>query len=206
MRCNDPGANNHGAKQTYFWVMETPGGDIVYTHKPGRAHEHAAALLGENYQGILQSDAYPCYQKYAREHPGVTALGCWAHARRKFYEAQNENPRIARLALKLIGGLYRCEREWNAQGWARDHARLWLRHRRYPRLLNTLKTQMLKRRGQVLPQSQTGKAITYLLNQWDSLAAHANHGCTRLDTNLIENDIRPSAVGKRNVSDRPNAS
>ena len=53
-------------------------------------------------------------------------------------------------------------------------------------------------RDKVLPQSQTGKAITYLLNQCDSLAAHANHGYTRLDTNLIENDIRPSAMGKRN--------
>jgi hypothetical protein len=49
-----------------------------------------------------------------------------------------------------------------------------------------------------LPQSQCGKAITYLLNQWDTLVAHASHGYTRLDTNLIENSIRPSAVGKKN--------
>ncbi|WP_161554899.1 IS66 family transposase [Ereboglobus luteus] len=67
VRCNDPGAKNNGTVQTYLWVMGTPGGDVVYTHKPSRAHEHAGALLGENYKGILQSDAYPCYQKYARE-------------------------------------------------------------------------------------------------------------------------------------------
>ena len=198
VRCNDPGASNNGTKQTYFWVMETPGGHVVYTHKPGRAHEHADALLGENYKGILQSDAYACYQKYARKHAGVIALGCWAHARRKFFEAQSQNPRLARLVLKLIGGLYRYEREWDQQGVGRDDERAKLRARRYPRLLKVLKTQVLKHRDRVLPKSQMGEAITYLLNQWDSLAGHAAHGCTRLDTNLIENDIRPSAVGKKN--------
>ena len=198
VKCNDPGANNNGTRQTYLWVMSSPGGDTVFIHRPSRAHEHAAALLGEDYKGILQSDAYPCYQKYAREHPGVIALGCWAHLRRKFFEAQNETPKLARVTLKLIGRLYRLEREWNEQGVGDDHVRAWLRTRHYARTLRWLKTIALKYRGQVLPQSQMGKAITYLLNQWDSLAAHANHGHTRLDTNLIENDIRPSAVGKRN--------
>ena len=198
VRCNDPSEKSSGTTQTYLWVMGTPGGDVVFTHKPSRAHEHAAALLGENYRGILQSDAYACYQKYARSHDGVIALGCFAHARRKFFEAQSENPKFTRVVLKLIARLYRFESEWNEQGAGLDHVRAHLRMRHYPRTLRWLKTLALGYRDRVLPQSQCGKAITYLLNQWDSLAAHARHGCTRLDTNLIENSIRPSAVGKRN--------
>jgi hypothetical protein len=198
VRCNDPGANNNGTKQTYLWVMGTPGGDVVFTHRPSRAHEHAADLLGEHYQGILQADAYPCYQKYAREHGGVTALGCFAHLRRKFFEAQNEKPRLALAMLRLIGRLYRHEREWDEQGVGKDHVRAWLRTQQNARTLRTIKTLALRYRDKVLPQSGLGKAITYLLNQWESLAAHVNYGYTRLDTNLIENDIRPSAVGKKN--------
>lgn len=198
VRCNDPCEKNNGTMQTYLWVMGTPGGDVVFTHKPSRAHEHAGALLGETYKGILQSDAYPCYQKYARDHDATTALGCFAHARRKFFEAQAEHPKLARVALKLIARLYRYENEWDEQGVPRDHVRAWLRTRHYPRTLRWLKTLALTHRDKVLPHSQCGKAITYLLNQWDTLAAHARHGYTRLDTNLIENSIRPSAVGKRN--------
>ena len=198
VRCNDPGANNHGTTQTYLWVMSAPGGDVVFTHKQSRAHEHAAALLGEKYQGLLQSDAYPCYQKYAREHPGVIALGCFAHLRRKFFDAQSENPRYARAVLRLIGRLYRHEREWDEQGVGRDDTRAELRKRDNTRTLRALKRLALIYRDKVLPQSGLGKAITYQLNQWESLVAHTNYGHTRLDTNLVENDIRPSAVGKKN--------
>ena len=198
VHCNDPTQKNNGVKQTYFWVMGTPGGDAVFAHKPGRAHEHAATLLGENYKGILQSDAYACYKNYAREHKEVIALGCFAHARRKFFEAQKENPKLTRVVLKLIGRLYHYERQWNEQGWAHDHVRAWLRTRHYERTLRWLKAIGIKYRDKTLPQSQTGKAITYLLNQWETLAAHASHGWTRLDTNIIENDIRPSAIGRKN--------
>jgi transposase len=198
VRCNDPTQRRNGTKQTYIWVMGTPGGDVVFEHKPSRAHEHAGALLGKDYRGILQSDAYGCYQSYAREHEEVTALGCFAHTRRKFFEAQKENTKLARVILKLIGRLYRYEREWNERKVGHDHVRVHMRTKHYARTLRWLRAIALKQRDKVLPKSQMGGAITYLLNQWDSLAAHASHGYTLLDTNLIENDIRPSAVGKRN--------
>ena len=198
VRCNDPGQSRGGTTKGYLWVMGAPGGDVVFEWKQNRAHEHAAELLGDNYQGTLQSDAYPAYKKYAATHPGVTTLGCWAHTRRHIYEAQAEHPKAARVALKLIARLYRLERDWDEQGVGRDHVRAWLRTRHFARTLRWLKTLALKGREKVLPQSLSGKAITYLLNQWDSLEAHTRHGWTRLDTNLIENSIRPSAVGKRN--------
>ena len=198
VRCNDPDQKRGGTTQSYLWVMGTPGGDVIFTHKPNRAHEHATTLLGENYQGLLQSDAYKCYPDYVRNHPNVIGLGCFAHARRHFYEAQAENPKLNRVALKLISRLYQYERDWDEKGIPHDHVRAWLRTTHYARPLRWLKTLATKNQDQVLPQTQTGKAITYLLNQWETLTAHTRHGHSRLDNNLIENAIRPSAVGKKN--------
>ena len=198
VRCNDPGQPGGGTTKGYLWVMGTPGGDVLFEWKPNRAHEHAAELLGENYRGTLQSDAYPAYKHYAASHPGVVAVGCWAHARRYIFEAQAEHPKATRVALKLIARLYRLEREWDAQGVACDHVRAYHRTRHYARTLRWLKTLAQRGREKTLPQSLCGKATTYLLNQWDSLEAHTRLGWTRLDNNLIENSIRPSAVGKKN--------
>jgi len=198
VKCNDPCQPRGGTTKGYLWVMGTPGGDVVFEWKQNRAHEHAGALLGENYRGTLQSDAYPAYKHYAASHPEVLAAGCWAHARRYIYEAQAEQPKTTRVALKLIARLYRFEREWDEQGVARDHVRAHLRTGHYARTLRWLKTLALNERAKTLPQSQWGKAITYLLNQWESLEMHTRLGWTRLDNNLIENSIRPSAVGKRN--------
>ncbi|AWI09984.1 IS66 family transposase [Ereboglobus luteus] len=124
----------------------------------------------------------------------MTAFGCFAHARGKFFEAQAERSKLARVALKLIARLYRYENEWDEQGVPRDHARAWLRTRHYTRTLRWLKTLALAHRDKVLPQSQCGKAI----NLPAQPMGHARCGYTRLDTNLIENSIRPSAVGKKN--------
>jgi hypothetical protein len=196
--CNDPCQARGGTTKGYLWVMGTPGGDVVFEWKQNRAHEHAGELLGENYQGTLQSDAYKAWRDYAQTHPGVTPAGCLAHARRYLFEAQAEQPKAARVALKLIAKLYRLEREWDEQGVGRDHVRSYLRTRHFERTLRRLKTLALQGRDKVLPQSLCGKAITYLLNQWESLEAHTRLGWTRLDNNLIENAIRPSALGKRN--------
>lgn len=198
VRCNDPGQPRGGTTTGYLWVMGTPGGDVVFEWKENRAHEHAGEVLGESYRGTLQSDAYKAWQHYAAKHSGVNAAGCWAHARRYIFEAQAEQPKATRVALKLIARLYRLEREWDGQDIGRDHVRAYLRTRHFERTLRWLKTLALQGRDKVLPQSLCGKAITYLLNQWESLEAHTRLGWTRLDNNLIENAIRPSALGKKN--------
>jgi hypothetical protein len=109
----DPSAKKGQTQQGYFWSLSTPGGDVVFEWHKTRRHACLAELIGDDYQGILQADGYEAYPAYAREHEGATWVACWAHARRKFYEAREEAPAQAEFVLELFGGLYADERRWD---------------------------------------------------------------------------------------------
>ena len=105
----------HGVSQGYLWVVSRPGDDVCFDWRLSRRHGELTTLLTEDYVGVLQSDGYEAYAAYARAHPGVAWVGCWAHARRKFIEAQGEKPKATRVVLKLIARLYRLERAWDGE-------------------------------------------------------------------------------------------
>ena len=200
IRCNDPDEKRGGTTEGWLWVISRPGDDVVFDWRLSRRHGELTSLI-HGYTGILQSDGYGAYEAYAKMHPGITWVGCWAHVRRKFFEAQNENPRMVQAVLRLIARLYRRETEWDEQKLtAIERAEQRTSGQGHARTLTALKklTERLRERGQVLPRSDLGKACTYLLNQWTPLSAHLQHGETRLDNNLVENAIRPSAIGKKN--------
>jgi len=195
VRCNDPDEKRGGTTQGWLWVISQPGGDVVFDWRLSRRHGELTSLL-QDYRGILQSDGYEAYPAFARGHTGVAWVGCWAHARRKFFEAVAERPRTAERILRLIAQLYRLEREWDeAQVGERRAA---LRQTHFARPLYWLRRIALALRATALPKSGLGQACTYLLNQWVPLTAHLQHSQTRLDNNLVENAIRPSAIGKKN--------
>jgi hypothetical protein len=198
IKCNDPDQKRGGTSQGYLWVISRPGGDVVFDWRVSRRHGELSTLLTEDYRGVLQSDGYEAYANYAREHTEVNWVGCWAHARRKFFEAQAEKPKVVRVALKLIGRLYAWERVWDEAGVSQADARAELRARHFERPLRWLRALAVRLQTRVLPRSLLGKACTYLLNQWEPLYAHVRHGQTRIDNNLVENAIRPSAIGKKN--------
>ena len=199
VRYNDPDEPRAGSFQGYLWVLSRPGGDVVFDWRVSRRHAELTTLLTDDYRGLLQSDAYEAYAAYARTHPGVTWLGCWAHARRAFFEAQGENPRLATAFLRLIARMYRRERAWDEQKLPAD---VRTKERNGPdglaRTMQSLRRLAQWVRPRVLPKSLLGGACTYLLNQWEPLSAHLHHGESRLDNNLIENAIRPSCIGKKN--------
>lgn len=195
VRCNDPDEKRGGTSQGWLWAISQPGGDVVFDWRLSRRHGELTSLLGD-YRGVLQSDAYEAYPAFAREHAGVEWVGCWAHARRKFFEAAGERPRTAERILQLIAQLYRWEKRWDEANVG--EARAGLRQKHFARPLYWLRTIALALRKKVLPKSGLGQACTYLLNQWEPLTAHLRHSQTRLDNNLIENAIRPSAIGKKN--------
>lgn len=195
IRCNDPDEKRGGTSQGWLWVISKPGGDVVFDWRLSRRHGELTSLL-DSYQGILQSDGYEAYPSFAREREGVVWVGCWAHARRKFFEAVAERPRTAERILRLIAQLYRHEREWDEAGVGTSRAAL--RQRHFARPLYWLRRLALALRATVLPKSGLGQASTYLLNQWEPLTAHLRHHQTRLDNNLVENAVRPSAIGKKN--------
>jgi transposase len=195
VRCNDPDIKRGGTTEGWLWVISRPGDDVVFDWRLSRRHGELTSLI-DGFTGILQSDGYGAYAAYVQAHPGVVWVGCWAHARRKFFEAQAEQPKAVRLILRIIGSLYEYERRWDEQCLSVEERRT---HRqRYRRPLYWLHKLALGLRQRVLPKSGLGKACDYLLAQWTPLTTHLDHGQTRLDNNLVENAIRPSAIGKKN--------
>jgi transposase len=195
VRCNDPDEKRGGTTQGYLWVISRPGADVVFDWRLSRRHGELTSLL-DGFKGVLQSDAYSGYRSYVRLHEGVAWVGCWAHARRRFFEATGEKPKAVQLVLRLIGQLYQLEREWDEAQVGDDRAAL--RQEHFARPLRWLRRVAVGLRSQVLPRSLLGKACSYLLDHWDVLVAHQQHAFTRLDNNLVENAIRPSAIGKKN--------
>jgi transposase len=196
LRCHDPDEKKGATSQGWLWVISRPGGDVVFDWRLSRRHGELNTLLAD-YRGILQSDGYEAYPNYAKNHEGVMWVGCWAHARRKFNEAQSEAPKAARVVLKLIAKMYRLERQWDEAG-IKGAARAKLRTERFARTLGWLERIAKALRADARPQSLLGKACDYLIGHWEPLTAHLDHGETRLDNNLVENAIRPSAIGKKN--------
>jgi hypothetical protein len=197
VKCNDPDEKRGGTTQGYMWVMSRPGDDVVFDWRLSRRHGELTHLLTEDYRGILQSDGYEAYASYAETRPAVIWVTCWAHARRKYFEAQAESPQAVRVALKLIARLYRLERQWDERG-VTPGERVALRRTHFARPLKWLHALALQLRERMRPQSLLGKASSYLLGHWGPLTAHLDYGQTKLDTNLVENAIRPSVIGRKN--------
>jgi transposase len=203
VRCHDPDNARGGTVQAWLWVVSEPDGDVVFDWRMTRRHGELPRLIGESWSGLLQSDGYEAYAAYARTHQRVTWLGCWAHARRKFFDAQAENPKLVRVALKLIGRLYLLERRWDHEdeqaARVRDaDARAALRRTHFARSLRWLHALAVRTAEGERPKSLLGRACRYLLAHWKPLCAHLDHGRTRIDNNLVENAIRPSCIGKKN--------
>ena len=111
------GANGQGKmKQGWLWPILGEEGDIAFYYAASRAGAVIKEVLGENYQGILQTDGYHVYAKYAAGLPGCTHALCWAHTRRAFLKAENIDPQPVAQALEMIRGLYAIERELRAVG------------------------------------------------------------------------------------------
>lgn len=196
IRCNDPDLRDGKTTTGWPWALSRPGGGVVFEWRLSRRHEEVERLLG-SYQGVLYSDGFEGYPAYVRAHAGVEWVGCWAHARRKFFEAAAERPQTAGCVLRLIGRLYQLEAEWDqAQVGGKRAA---LRQEHFARPLARLHRLVSALQARVLPRTGLGQACAYLLGHWAPLTAHLRHSQTRLDTNAVENAIRPSKLGAKNL-------
>ena len=195
VRCNDPDHKRGETLQCYLWVISRPGSDVVFSFRETRCHDELPSLLG-SFRGVLQSDQYGAYASHERKTEGVVRVGCWAHCRRKFHDAIGERPKAANLVLRIIARLYKLEREWDEANVGDQRAAL--RREHFARPLRWLRYVVSGLSKQALPNLDMGKACSYLLNHWDVLVAHQNHSFTRLDNNLVENSIRPTAIGRKN--------
>jgi transposase len=190
---------NGKTKTGYFWTTSRRGGDAVYQWETSRAATCLDKVLPVDFKGTVQCDGYTAYANYARRKEHIQLSACWAHARRKFYEARDQDPRIANWLLRQISHLYRVERKLrdNRSGpQLRAAVRAHQARPIYQRLHRILSCLKMKRR--YLPRSGLGLAIDYTLNLWPLLGAYLDDGRVEIDQNLVENAIRPTALGKKN--------
>jgi transposase len=192
VRVLDPDVKGR-APRGYLWFYAAPGGDVLLEFDRHRSLAPLQQRL-QGFTGTIQTDAYAVYQALASQQPGLTRIGCLAHVRRRFYAALKEDLPDAVWFIAQIGSLYRIEDEARDQSAA---ARQVLRQQRAPAIWAALKAKAAALQPIVLPKSTMGKAISYFLDEYDALIGHLRDGRFEIDNNLIENDIRPTAVGRK---------
>ena len=187
-----PGSTHKG----YHWVYYGPVERLVlFDYRKSRAREGPDAML-ENYNGYLQTDGYAAYNNLKNQSK-ITLLACMAHARRKFEHARDNHPRLAEQALALFQQLYAIERKAREESLSFQQIGN-LRLQESVPVLNTLKQWMDDNLIANPPQNLISKAIAYTLTLWPRLVKYVENGKFQIDNNLIENSIRPLAIGRKN--------
>lgn len=195
VRVQDPDVSGKCATG-WLWVLGQPQGDVIFEFYPGRGKEFAQQLLGD-FKGYLQRDGYGVYGSLARDNLELMPVGCWAHARRKFVDALEDQPDEATLIVNEVRKLYLVERHARDENLTPDQ-RHHIRQQSSLPILTGLQPRLQSVLDKVLPQSPLGKAARYCLAEWKALIRYLEDGRLEIDNNLTENAIRPSAVGKKN--------
>ncbi len=197
----EPGYSATGDK----WMWVSLGGlehqqSVLFDYDPTRSGQVPARLLDGFNDGYLQSDGYSAYPAVC-ESNNLTSVGCWDHARRKFKEAQQAQPKNkkgkvtrADMALSYINKLYLVERDIKNESPEKIYQ---ARQNKSIPILNKLKKWLEHTTPKVVKDSLTGKALTYLNNQWDKLQVYCTDGRLNISNILAENAIRPFCVGRR---------
>lgn len=184
------------AHQGYYWVYHAPlEGTVLFDYSPTRGGIAAVPMLG-NFKGYLQTDGYAVYDSYAKKKE-VTHLACLAHARREFEKAlDNDRPR-AEKALLMIQQLYAIERKAKQDNLSPEKIKELRLEESLP-IINEMGKWIFEEIKNTLPKSQIGKAMGYAYPRWDALSAYLYDGNLLIDNNLVENAIRPVALGRKN--------
>lgn len=178
----------------WIWAYHAPLLRLVmFDYAEGRGKENPAHHLRQ-FKGYLQTDGYAVYDGFGLL-PGVTLVSCWAHSRREFFEAKDYDLPRGEHVLNEIGRLYTLEQTIKTLSPAERYAR---RQEISVPILESLHVWMQQAYTEVLPQSPIGKALAYSLKRWKKLLAYTAAGELEIDSNLVENAIRPIALGRKN--------
>jgi transposase len=186
--------------QSYLWLYRTGrmGPPIIlYEYQPTRGGQHPKEFLS-GFKGYLNVDGYAGYNVLT----GVTLVGCWAHARRKFDEALKALPDSKRsVAVPAKEGLEFCNRLFAIERELKEDTpekRYEIRLLRSQPVLDAFLAWLNEMYPEVLPKSAFGQAIKYCLNQWNKLEAFMQDGRLELDNNRGERSIKPFVIGRKN--------
>ena len=182
--------------QGYYWVYHNPlDGCVLFDYQKGRGKEAPKKLL-EGFNGYLQSDGYPTYKKYGKQQ-GVTHLCCWAHARREFFDAQQNDKSNAELALTFIKKLYKVEDHCREKNLSSEDRKAYRLDKALP-ILDAFSIWLKENYPKMLPSSSIGMAMAYTMKRWEELTNYLKDGMLEIDNNACENKIRPTALGRKN--------
>jgi len=180
----------------YHWVYYDPIHKMLFfEYRRGRHKQFPMETLSQ-FRGAVQTDGYAGYNEVVKRSD-IIGLACFAHARRKFERALSNDKKHAGWFLKRIQYLYLVERVAREKGLSAEQ-RYHFRQRHSIRVLKRMREWMIENRRQMLPASQIGKAIDYTLSLWKRLIAYTEDGRYEIDNNLVENSIRPVAIGRKN--------
>jgi len=193
VQMHDGRGQNH---QAYLWQYGQPRGSVVFDFRLGREREGPKRFLGD-FAGRLQSDGYGAYDQVGG--PGLVHVACWAHARRKFFDAVKLQP-TDQSSIRIVAqmdALFALDAQARA-GSLTQEARHLLRLEKAPPLLEQLKAGLEAARAGALPQSALAKACNYTLTLWGRLTRFLDYPEVELSNNVAENSMRPVALGRRN--------
>jgi len=187
-----PGSTHKG----YHWVYYSPREKwVCFDYRRGRGQDGPREFL-KGFKGALQTDGYAAYNKF-ENIKDITLLACLAHARRKFDTAKDNDLKRSEYALNKFQELYQIERQARDEQFS-PAQRKELRQKESVPILTELEAWMRNELLEVLPKSAIGEAIAYTLKLWKRLSRYVDDGNWEIDNNLIENSIRPVALGRKN--------
>lgn len=185
-----------GSRKGRFWTyIGEQHPYSVYDFTESRARDGPAKFLA-GFQGYLHADAYGGYDHiFLGSNDSIWEVACWAHTRRKFFDATHSSPRDSHQILEWIGQLYDIEdqsRESSAE------VRLELRKQAAVTVLDRIERYLADLAPRVLPKSDLGKAVSYAQNQWQALRRYTEDGRLSIDNNVSERTLRHQAIGRKN--------
>jgi hypothetical protein len=201
----DETKNNHRYGRLWDYIGDENHPGIVFDYTITHARDGPAEFL-KNFKGFLQADAYGGYDGiYTGSNGAIVEVGCMAHARNKYSEADSTDPERVLAAKAWVRKLYDVEDEANALitrdklcGADATALRLCLRKEKSVSLLASLRTWLLDQKEQVLPKSPIATAINYMLNQWDALNRYTTDGDLHIDNNISERTLKLIGMGRIN--------
>jgi transposase len=193
----DPSMPRTRTGRIWTYVGDRKHPYTVYDYTPTRSRDGPDRFMTE-FHGYLQADAYSGYDELYRDRGRkITEVACWAHARRRFFEARSSDLMHSMVVLAYIRLLYDVEREARTMGLAGE-GRKALRQARSLPILADIKTYLEREQPAVLPKSPEGAAISYTLSNWDALVRYCDDGDLEIDNNSAERSLRGIAVGRKN--------
>jgi transposase len=184
----------------YMWVFKTGKANnqiVIYRYDASRNSNVATNFL-DKFSGYLQTDGYSGYNKL-KDKKEIISVGCFAHARRKFYEITKISKKTgaAHMGLSFIDKLYNIEREIKGKNLNYDKIYIFRQQKSRP-ILDKFKIWLDKTVVRVPPKTALSKAINYTLNHWKSLTNYCLDGKLDIDNNAVERIIKPFTIGRKN--------